>query len=381
MTINYSATLGSATYIQRLRAFIKAVEGEKFSPYVDITGNPTIGWGFALNAAHLTTKKALVDIIETVLGVNTPNRMLSQTASDSEQGFENSLIATLNKTWPADLTKNQNGPSTLALQVALNAILASRAADIANGTNGYTASDKAAIGTPSLEFKYSTADQISATFNIIKAVIDARLDSSPWVTVPDTNERIAFFAMQYLGAMNSGMKDSLNTALNQSDPNDARAQAWYTIRYLNKLGWEQRSYMEAAMFGLVAPGQAMTDGAALATYRIYTQHATTMQLYDKAHSVALSNANSALGSLADAEDLPTSLQPAANQLIQDYGHGKTFDPLHIWVASAGDSKIDRARDSAADLIIGGFCNDTLVGVRKLGSKPLFDDFLRKVTVF
>jgi len=70
MTLIYSTPLDLAAYTQQLKDLIKAVEGETFAPYVDITGNPTIGWGFALNDAHITTSAVLTDIIEKVLGVN-----------------------------------------------------------------------------------------------------------------------------------------------------------------------------------------------------------------------------------------------------------------------------------------------------------------------
>jgi hypothetical protein len=118
MTMNYSTTLDSATYLQRLQEFMKAVEGETFTPYVDYTGNPTIGWGFALNNGVMTTDKALTNIIETVLGVF-PKRNsggLSAGAKTSEAAFEASLTATLNQSWPADLTIHQTGQSTQDLQ-------------------------------------------------------------------------------------------------------------------------------------------------------------------------------------------------------------------------------------------------------------------------
>ena len=49
MTINFSTSLSDVTYAQQLKDVMKVLEGEKLLPYVDGTGNPTIGWGFALN--------------------------------------------------------------------------------------------------------------------------------------------------------------------------------------------------------------------------------------------------------------------------------------------------------------------------------------------
>ncbi len=157
MTMIYSTAIDPAVYTQQLKDLIKAIEGETFVPYVDTTGNPTIGWGFALNDNHITLKAVLTDIIEKVLGID-PNRnsgTLSQAAQDSEQAFEDSLKATLNAAWSVDLTIHHTG-SSVALNNALNAILAIRAADIANATNGYTAADRIAIGVPVITFGYST---------------------------------------------------------------------------------------------------------------------------------------------------------------------------------------------------------------------------------
>ncbi|MGA7180289.1 MAG: hypothetical protein WBX11_11965 [Thiobacillaceae bacterium] len=370
MTMNYSSTLDSTTYLQQLQAFIKAVEDEKFPVYVDSTGNPTIGWGFALNDAHLTTINALNNIIEQVLGVDKNRKdannqpALSSTAQASEAEYEKSLIAILNQSWPADTTTDQTGQSTKDLQAALKAKLDQRAADIVAHKNGYTAADQAAIGTPVTAFAYSTANQIAATFDVIKPVIDGRLNASLGSTVPNTNERIALFAMQYLGAMNSKMKGLLNTALNQSDPNDARAQAWYAIRYLNPAKYAQRSYMEAAMFGLFAPGQTVTEGAALAAYRVYTQHSTDMLAWDTKHSGDLVNANDNLGSLADALDVEETLWPAATELINTYAPGQSFDPLNIFVASDGfsDTVIGKLTGPYSGvLLIGANGSDTLIG--------------------
>jgi GH24 family phage-related lysozyme (muramidase) len=109
MPINFSATLNSFTYLQRLKAFIKVVEGEAFTPYVDITGNPTIGWGFAINDKHIATKLVYTNIIETVLGINRQTKGLSNAALENEKNYEKSLINTLNKSWPADLKSAGSG--------------------------------------------------------------------------------------------------------------------------------------------------------------------------------------------------------------------------------------------------------------------------------
>jgi GH24 family phage-related lysozyme (muramidase) len=321
MTINYTPAFDSATYLQRLKDFMKAVEGEEFAVYVDSTGNPTIGWGFALNSNGVTG--GITDVIEKALGVypNRNNGGLSPTAKASEQAFEKSLKAILNKSWPADNTIHHTGQSTTDLRAELKKVLDQRAADIKAHKNGYTAADEAAIGTPSTTFAYSTVNQISATFGIIKTEMDRRLGNA-FGGIPDTNERIALFAMQYLGAMNDHMEGLLKKAFSQSDPADARAQAWYAIRYQNPAGWASRSYAEAAMFGLYYDNSNVSDADAKAVYRMFTMYRETMLAYDRAHTADLSNADvyvkkatgGALGALSTAHTLAacrTSLTKAS----------------------------------------------------------------------
>lgn len=153
MTMNYSPTLGATIYLQRLQDFIKTVEGEELPVYADASGgNPTIGWGFALNRYGVDV--GIADILNRVLGID-PNRSgLSVTAKASETAFENSLIAILNQSWAPDNTIHHTGSSTTALRAALNAQIDQRAVDIAAHNNGYTATDQAAIGTPVTSFAY-----------------------------------------------------------------------------------------------------------------------------------------------------------------------------------------------------------------------------------
>jgi GH24 family phage-related lysozyme (muramidase) len=48
MSLNVGG-LSAQEYGSRLKAFIKSVEGQSLPVYLDTGGNPTIGWGFALN--------------------------------------------------------------------------------------------------------------------------------------------------------------------------------------------------------------------------------------------------------------------------------------------------------------------------------------------
>src|SRR5437879_1413259 len=99
MAIIYSTTLSTATYIQRLKAFMQAVEGTEYVPYIDSAnpGVPTIGWGFAMSAGHVVDAGRGY-IYATVLGVDPSRSGLSAAGSASELGFQKQLTAVFNQT-------------------------------------------------------------------------------------------------------------------------------------------------------------------------------------------------------------------------------------------------------------------------------------------
>lgn len=104
MTITYTNTgLDAASYDALLKKFLLAEEGEKFNPYVDTNGVPTIGWGFALSSEHIVSAGVLNSILKNVLKVNAISG-LSQTAQDRETYYYGQLTAALNTSWPANAT-------------------------------------------------------------------------------------------------------------------------------------------------------------------------------------------------------------------------------------------------------------------------------------
>ncbi|TXD63277.1 hypothetical protein FUT88_03130 [Ralstonia sp. TCR112] len=373
MTIIYSAGLDSETYKVRLKTFMRAVEGSEYSPYVDTAnpGVPTIGWGFALNNAH-AVQAGRNFIYTTVLGID-PSRIVvpldhsapqyaAQKADrDKEKYYQDRLTAVLNQYWSPDNTIQHLG-SSVQLVSALNAVLAERAAYI---SANYTEADKALIGSPKTSFRFSSDSQIAEAFLAIKPTFDSRLNSFLGGVAPsDSNERIALFSMTYQGNMGVAIRTPLIAALSLANKNDARAEAWYDVRYLapnTRQGW--RSYMEAAMFGLYTSGQAMSEDVARATYRMYTRHSQAMVAFESAHTADLAQANAKLAGLATADSLVASLHDAESFLVAKYGAGNSFSELNVFVAEEAGSSINKSNVNVSTLIVGGSANDTLMGGR------------------
>ena len=198
--------LGPSTYDAQLKNFIKLLEGNKDLPYVDTTGNPTIGWGFAINSdANGAPRNPIARnyLLTTVLGIN-PNRPgLSAQAQAAENDYLSQLEGVLDGDagpWAPDFTGA--GPSTLALRSDLNNILANR---IANAANNYTANDLALIGPFRSTFKYNSEGEKEATFDLIKGDYEGRVTSLISSVPPFSSERIALFAAAYQGTLGTSL--------------------------------------------------------------------------------------------------------------------------------------------------------------------------------
>ena len=364
MPIAYSQTLGANTYTSRLTAFLRAAEDSIPRPYVDTVGVPTIGWGFALNDRN-GIPQGRTHVIQDVLGVN-PNRPgLSPEARARETAYRGQLITALNQARAGDNTTTQTGASSNALRADLNAILAARAVDIAAN---YAQADRDLIGAPSTVFEYANVDQMEATFLRMKPEYDRRLRLGLQSNPPETNERIALFTVAFHGSLHprSAFTISLRNALAMADPNDARAQAWYVLRYTRAAAFARRSYLESGMFGLYDVQEPMSEAVARGVYRMYSRNADRMVQWDAgtANRVVLADAGRVLAGLAipgaSAAALEPSLQPAANQLIAQFGQGRAFSALNVRVAAAAGSTIT-GHATAADLMLGDAGADKLVG--------------------
>ena len=212
-----------------------------------------------------------------------------------------------------------------------------------------------------------TQTQIDAVFKVLigSSVTAAQTASG----LPYSQELIALASLHYNtpALFGSGLK----AALNLSDSHDARAEAWYQIRYAHADQLHKRRYAEAALFGLYDNPSAAGKDESLAVYRMYTRHrleanssSSNMISYDQSHALQISEANkdlAAAGFSASANALKDELTPAANALQADirtrYGVDSTFNPLNIQVASdkafilAGE-EIDTRTGSRDDLLIG-----------------------------
>ncbi|MBZ0307855.1 MAG: hypothetical protein K8I82_17435, partial [Anaerolineae bacterium] len=323
MTISNLQTLTKPQFDAKLRAFIEQFEGNKQLPYYDTTGNPTIGIGFNVYDKAMRDKvfdamgipNGLTDTIRTELSVilNDPGRRAR------------ALGAANNKT---ELDK-----ISAEMQAAL---------------------DKA-YGKP---FSM-TPDQINTLFDSEAASRVSSVKTSSGIDY--SNELIALVSLQYNNVYGPGTR----AALNLPDPYEARAEAWYQIRYEHVEGQnDKRRYAEAALFGLYGQGQSMSEEAARGVYRMYTEHSDKMINHDVAYSSLLAGANADLNKAGfagvTAADLKPSLQPAADFLITNYGQGRSFSPLNIWVGkSAGGTLLGDSTN--ADLMIGDVGNDTQQG--------------------
>ncbi len=363
MPLEYSPALNANDYDELLKSFLQALEGAELNPYIDTVGVPTIGWGFALDDAHAVPNRLVQDsIIQSILGINDPDEVLTNAASVRETFFQDQLIGVLNRVWTPDNTRRHTGSSE-TLRNELNALLRQRQIEIANHTNGYTAADELRIGVVSTEFTYSNLAQVEQTFDAIRGVYDGRLDNAiDGPRIPDTRERIALFCMTYQGAMSPEFRATLNAALAMENAHDARAEAWYVARYEYLVRrTPRRAYMEAAMFGITTPGQVMDDDGARAIYRMWTRHSEQMLALEAANASALTEAQRSLGELATASNLTVTFQPFANYLVDHYGQGRGFDALAIFVTENAGGNVNQGTESDAVLLIGGDGKDTLQG--------------------
>src|SRR6266480_1395368 len=349
--------LGPSTYDAQLKDFIKLLEGNKDLPYVDTTGNPTIGWGFAINSdANGTPRNPIARnyLLTNILGIN-PNRPgLSAQAQTAENDYLSQLEGVLDGDagpWAPDLTGT--GASTLALRNDLNNILANR---IANAASNYTANDLALIGTFRSTFKYNSEGEKEATFDLIKGGYEGTVTTLVSIVPPFSSERIALFAAAYQGTLGT-IAFQIASALG----NDNKAEAWYTLRYVPRnISDASRFYREAQQFGLYSNASAATVDEAQKTYRMYTDNRATIQDHE-------TQAPPPTG----VDQLFQALSPARNTIVAWAGatYGVGIDAgfvgsLDVLLASDDGQTLDGSYGdlrNAANLLIGQGGRDALIG--------------------
>ena len=303
MTITVNA-ITEVEFRRRLKELLKQLEKNSKEPYADDAkpSHPTIGIGFDLTQASVRNK------VFTAMGV----------AATLQTALTRAITGSI-------------GKSKAAIQTALDA--------------AYGAS-----------FVMTDA-QIETAFNdIAQSYINTVTTSG----VGYSNELVALTSLAFNGVYGPGIKAALALA----DPFEARAEAWYQIRYVHKEGQnDKRRYAEAALFSLTDPTVAMTEQQALGIYRTYTKHADAMLAHEVKNVSKLPAATAdlaAAGFTVTAQTLENSLKTAADALHAVYGQGQTFSPLDISVAKNQGSTIN-ATGSKPNLLIGGTGKDTLRG--------------------
>jgi trimeric autotransporter adhesin len=332
MAINFN-TISENEFYQRLARFLGQFEGYGKVPTLDKDMIPTIGVGF--NLRDVPDNR---DLVFGAMGI-------------TDKAKQNALTAIINDTSIKD---------NFTLRNMLAAVL----------------------GKPFV----MTDSQIADVYKqIIGKYVNETMAASK---VGYSNELIALTSQRYVGLYGNG----LQTALNQSDPYEARAEAWYQIRYMHANQLHKRRYAEAALFGLYGgiPTSQNRDEY-LAIYRIISNYRRSANAsapgpieYDKKYEKLLLAANADLknaGFSQKALPLRYELQPAATFLINEYltdGFGsKDFNPLNIQVASDrsptlhGEDGFDRTgsnndlligRDNGDDIMFGEAGDDHLLGL-------------------
>ena len=189
-------------------------------------------------------------------------------------------------------------------------------------------------------------------------------------------ERVALVSMHFNTPKLIG--SGLTAALAITDPFEARAEAWYQIRYAHANELHKRRFVEAAVFGLYDSGTAANNlQQAQAIYRMYTRDGrrqtrsgVDLVQYEKTfaseRTLAIQELTSTesliVGLGLTVKDLKEEWRPAANALVAKYitkagiTNAPTFDPLNIQVAFDGKAIVGEATaartGSNADLLIG-----------------------------
>jgi len=248
-----------------------------------------------------------------------------------------------------------------------------------NGTTALTLSQVAAQLSLNLGSESNaTMLLIDYTTKVAEINVDKFL-AKYGLSMPPSQERIALISLVYNSPALLG--GGLGAALQLSDPNDARAEAWYQIRYRHKpyqnVG---RRYTEADVFGLYAPG-TVTPDEAFSIYRMYTQHRDPITAYE----------NDPQNTPPSGKRIGDELQPAEIALFTDlsgkYGQSAGISALltstnfistdvYVGADFVPDSIV--ALNNDASVLVAGTGNDYLQGgagndilIAGLGSDTLY----------
>jgi VCBS repeat-containing protein len=344
-TLTDSATDPNSEFKQLRYNILSLFEGNVPTPYFDSVGIITIGIGF--NIELLSNRNLVLD----TMGLTAQQAVITAAWSSPTMAEIRDLPQT---------DSTQRWAKNAVLCAYLNSVL---------GTQPFS----------------MTTQQIKDVFDVL---VREHQDAIASLVSEPSLEQIVLTSLHYNSPELIG--SGLRAALAKSDPNEARAEAWYEIRYGHVPGQsDARRYAEAALFGLFGQGQSGSSlDEAMAVYRMYSKHndADEMLNFDIGRPSAFALANSWLGTLGfsstPAQPLEYALETAANLLIANYGQNKTFSALNIWVTPKeggtisregkprpsddalfiGDDGVDNFTGASGnDVMMGGEAGDTLTG--------------------
>jgi len=331
----------------------------KETPYFDSKWNPTIGIGF--NLRESSVRKEVLE----KLGFD-----MRQNPAPAEQRYRNEIEAKINANY-------SNHPSRAAaaraLQTDLDQIMGRRYNDInipaANRTHA--------------TFKFANSGEIQIVFDKLIKQYETKVDD--WLPgIPDSKERAVLVSLAYENTTLLG--DDLKQAIQKGN----RADAYYEICYRSNkdslsvappagaAGVAKGRYYQSGVFSLYETGNSAADkDEAISVYQMFTRNRDHILKYEAAygnvnghagtkgdqiaaanHEYHLDGTNNAIRSLANV------LSSAADILTREYGHGRTFNPLNIQVAS--DAKYNLTGESTNART--GSNDDLLIGHATKGSR-------------
>ncbi|WP_284736141.1 calcium-binding protein, partial [Dongia deserti] len=246
-----------------------------------------------------------------------------------------------------------------------------------------------------LQAVYLTEPQADAMLQYtLDTIYEARLTnyltSLGLPDMPQSSERAAFVSLSYNGQLSNTNHPELGAALLLADPDAARAETWYVIRYnlntYNLGGIVNRRLAESTMFGLYGDSGPDLD-AAKAVFAMFGKHALesgankhgqTILEFDQANASRINQATNIYGM-----EIPTrreAFQLAFEQVFAAYQIDGAYpestevvvDPLRNQSGTYDASKISKLPASTTVLIIGEGGADTLTGAS--GNDVIFGDF-------
>ena len=250
---------------------IRLLEGtNQGRPYLDTTGNPSVGIGF-----NLRGNPTVRDEVFFRMGINPNDSNLSAAQQAAELGYLNELNTAAGGSYV----------SSAAVQQAFDPIMARRANNpLFAGISAITSLTTFTMTVPQMQAVFPAAAQ------------DAENKVDAWLAgIPQSDERIALVSLAYNNLIGVNPDGTFKSpSLRQAIIDDNRAEAWYEIRYASNGGVSRitsgegianRRIAESNLFNLYDnPGQGVGEAEAKEVVRMYTTHRTAIQAYESEFS-------------------------------------------------------------------------------------------------